>query len=111
MTQLNLKLSEEEYEVLKYYSRNENLPLASAFRTIIHEPVDSWRLNFTIQEYCRGKLGFKKAWKMSGVSFNQWLKALEQSGLELEIPEIIEEESEKLAQSLDLKDFLKRHQD
>ncbi len=38
---------------------------------------------------------------MSGASFKQWLRALEQSGLELEIPEIIEQESEKLAQSLD----------
>lgn len=107
MAQLNLKLSEKEYEVLKYYSRNEKLPLASAFRTIVSETIDSWRLNFTMQEYCRGKLGFKKAWKMSGVSFNQWLRALEQSDLEVDIPQILEQRSEEIAQSLDLKDFLK----
>ena len=107
MAQVNLKLDEAEYEALKLYAEREKLAYSSALRTIINKTVKEWRKEFLVTEYCAGRLGFKKGWKLSGLNFGEWLRALEESGQELQIPETIEKISEAIASDLDPRVFMK----
>lgn len=108
MPQINLKISPEEHSVLSLYAEQHNIPLATAFRTIVTNSFEEWRTEYLISQYCSGHLGFKKAWKLSGLSFNEWLVRLEQSECELEMPESIEMMSREIASELDPRKFLKQ---
>ncbi|MFV2014076.1 MAG: hypothetical protein ACC656_01485 [Candidatus Heimdallarchaeota archaeon] len=107
MAQINLKLTNDEYDLLQYYAEKSNIPTSTALKSIIKEYFDQWKIDYLLKEYCSGRLGFKKAWKMSGLQFNEWLLTLEKSDLELELPEIIEKKSEEIAKGLSLGNFRK----
>lgn len=107
MAQINLKLTSDEYDLLQHYAKKENLPLASALRILINPSFNEWKIDYSVSEYCSGRLGFKKAWQYSALSFNQWLLALEKSECDFQMPELIELQSEKIAQEIDPRDFLK----
>ena len=51
MPQINLRISDEEYQILEKIAKLENIPMTSLFRTIINKSFEDWKINKLFELY------------------------------------------------------------
>ena len=65
MPQINLRITEEEFQILINISKIEKMSIASLFRTIINNLFEEWKINKLFKLYSKGQIHFKDIVKLS----------------------------------------------
>src|SRR3990172_2911525 len=97
MAQLNIKIDDEDSELLRIVARTEGIPVSALFRIVINRTFDSWRLEKVFELYSQGKIGLKKAATLSKLTLVEFVNKLEELDLEPPHSKEMEEISERLA--------------
>lgn len=100
MTQINLRIPDEDYELLEQIAEKQNIPITSLFRTIIHSTFDQWKIEQILILYQEGSIGFKKALKLGNLTPLAFLNKLQEAGIEPPHTEQMELRSAELADTL-----------
>lgn len=107
MAQVNLRIPDDEYELLEMYAKKKNVPITSLFRLIINQSLQEWKNESVLEIFAAGDIGFKKALKYSGLSPVAFLKLVEQSDIEPVFNQQAELRSSEIADTLTKKQLFK----
>ncbi len=107
MSQISLRLPEEDVKFLTWISKRRAIPMTTLYREVTHEAFRQWKLETILKEYSSGVIGLKKAWQLSGMTFPEFLYVLEKSEIEPPHTELMELKSEEHIQKLDAEDFFR----
>lgn len=69
------------------------------------ESLDKLLLEKSITLYSEGKIGLKKAWKLSGLTFFEFTRELEAQNIEPPLSEEVQDYAEKVAKSIKEKEI------
>ncbi len=98
--QLNMLLQAEKVDALEFFAKEEHLPHTTLAKKIFLEAMEKFLVNESINLYAKGRIGLKKAWKLSGLSFFGFLKELEKRKIEPPLSASVQEFGEKVAKKI-----------
>ncbi len=87
MKQVNLRLSEEEYLIVEEIARILDQSVPALLKELSLKELAHIRKKIALDLYTQNKIGFKRAWKISGLSFYEFQQATITAGIEPNIPE------------------------
>ncbi len=93
MKQINFRLTEEEYEIIKEIASVMEKSIPNLLKELSLKELTSVRRKIALDLYAQKKVGFKRAWKLSGISFYEFQQAIISAHIE---PNILEELEEKM---------------
>jgi len=97
MKQINLRLTEEEFLVVEQISKILNQSVPSLLKELSLKELTHIRKKIALDLYTQKKVGFKRAWKISGLSFYEFQQAVISAGIEPNVPEEMVDEMINLA--------------
>jgi uncharacterized protein (DUF1778 family) len=107
MEQVNFRLDENEKWVLDLIAKYKGQSVAEYSRSIIAREIRQTRVDIAFQLVKEGKIGFKRSWNISGLSYHEFITEWAHRNAEELIAEETEEHGYKLALKLDPKLLLK----
>lgn len=107
MGQVNLRLSQTDFELLELMAKKKNIPVTSLFKLIIDDQLQKWKLESVIELHMKGEISFKKALQYTVLSPYEYIAAMESSELEPITSDVIENKSLEIALSLEKKSIFK----
>jgi uncharacterized protein (DUF1778 family) len=107
MSQVNFRLSEEEFNIIKNLAENAGLSVAEYSKRIIKEKISPIRVEIAFKLLAQGKIHKKKAWLLSGLSYSEFMIEWSKRNAEDILPDQAEEKGLQLALSLELKKYRK----
>ena len=107
MKQITMRMSDEDIEILTLASEKINSPVSSLYRQITSEVFNEWKYDKLFQFYSEGKIGLKKLFKLSKMTFGELLLELEKRDIEPPITKEMDEYTKKIRDSLDIEKYMK----
>lgn len=107
MNQISLRMAEEDIKILQMVSDEMNTPIASLYRQATLRTFKEWKLDQLFRLYSIGRLGLKKAWKLSRMTWPEFLLELERRQIEPPISELVDEYTDEIRKKIPLKDHKK----
>jgi predicted HTH domain antitoxin len=107
MKQLNFRLSDEEYNILEVLSHHLNESIPNLSKKILLENLAEIRIKIALTAYQENKIGLKKAWKLSGLSFLEFNNLLVEHQIEPPIPEALDDKLIEIALDIKKEDLFK----
>ena len=104
MKQINFRLNDEEYGVVKELAEMLGKSVPMLLKELSLKEIDTIRSKIALDLYANKKIGLKKAWKLSHLSFIEFLSLLEERDIEPNISDELDEKMVKLALNLNFKD-------
>ena len=107
MSQINFRISNENLKVAKMISEITGISLAEIARRAFLSDLKPKRVEIAFDLLKKGKCGFKKAWKISGLEYEEFLSEwTKRDAKEIIPPEIMERHLE-WALNYDIKKLMK----
>ena len=107
MRQINFRLSDEEYDILDLLSHHLNESIPNLSKRILLENLADIRIKIALKAYQKNKIGLKKAWKLSGLSFFEFNKLIVENNIEPPIPEELDDKLIEIALDIKQEDLFK----
>ena len=107
MSQINFRIGTEDMKVAKMISESTGISLAELARKAFVGSMKSVRVDLAFDLLAEGKCGFKKAWQVSGLAYEEFLAEWAERGAKEVIPGTKQEEHLDWALNVDLKKYLK----
>jgi predicted HTH domain antitoxin len=107
MSQINFRIDNEEMKIAKMVSEITGISLAEIARKAFLNNLKPKRVEIAFDLVKNGKCGFKKAWKISGMEYNEFLSEWAKRDAKEIIPDEILEDHLKWALDYDLKKLMK----
>jgi len=107
MQQVNFRLDEDEKWALDLIAKYKGQSIAEYSRSIIAREIRQTRIEVAFQLVKEGKVGFKRAWKLSGLSYHEFITEWVQRNAQEAIAPEIEEKTLENALNLNLDLFRK----
>ena len=108
MKQINFRIDENIYEILELISKQINESIPNISKRIILENIVDVRINIALEAYKQCKIGFKKAWKISGLSFFEFNNLLIKNNIESPISEDLDDKIIETALQINENDIFKK---
>jgi predicted HTH domain antitoxin len=109
MEQINFRLLKDEKEILATISRSQGISMAEFAKKAVLKEISALRVDLGFNLLEEGKIGFKRAWKISGLTYHEFLIEWNNRGAEEKISQIAEEKGLKEALSFDLIPYFKEN--
>ncbi len=109
MNQVNFRLKEDEKNLLKIIAGLQGIPISQLAKQIVLKEIEPKRIDIAFRLLKEGKCGRKRAWKLSGLSYHEFMNEWSLRNAEELIPDEIYEKSLEVALSLDLESFKKKN--
>ena len=107
MEQINFRLLKDEKEILTTIARSRGISVAEFAKKAVLKEITPSRSDLAFRLLKEGKIGFKRAWKISGLTYHEFLIEWSNRGAEEKISQKSEEKGLKYALSFDLEPFFK----
>lgn len=107
MAQINFRVSEEEKKIADTIATNFGISVAEYARKAFLNDLKKGGINLAFKLVQKGKCGFKRAWKLSGLEYRVFLSEWAKRDIEEQLPEGHEEKHLDSILNMDLKPFLK----
>lgn len=107
MKQINFRVEEEVFEILRMISIQLNETIPNLSKRLILEHMGDLRKKIALKGYQEAKLSLKTAWKISGLSFLEFNNLLVQNNIEPPIPEELDDKLIEIALKIEEKDIFK----
>ena len=108
MKQVNFRLADEEYELLMLLAEQLNDSVPNLSKKILLENISDVRKKVALKAYEQKKIGLKKAWKLSGLTFYEFNELLVANDVEPNIPDDVDDKLINLALNIKKEDILKK---
>ena len=105
MAQINFRIEEDIKEIIDLIAENKGISTAELAKQATLKEISRIRVDLAFQLLKEGKIGRKRAWKLSGLSTLEFLNEWTNRGAEEIISEKVRESSLELIKSLDLSKF------
>ena len=100
MSQINIRLKDDEYDLIRRWALQRGISITSAFREITNDAISDWKTRYILQEYKDGRIRLKEAWKISQMKIMAFLKLIADNEIEPPHTEIMETKSTERAMQL-----------
>ena len=107
MEYVNFRLSKIEKEIIIAIARSHGISVEDFIKNTIFKEMAPFRVDLEFNLLNEGKIGFKRTWKISGLTYHEFLIEWSNRGAEEKISQIAEEKGLKAALSFDLKPYFK----
>jgi len=107
MSQINFRINNEDMKVAQMISEITGISLAEIARRAFLKKLKPERVEIAFNLLKEGKCGFKKAWKISGLEYNEFLSEWTKRDAKEIIPEEAMEKHLKWALDYDIKKLMK----
>ncbi|MHA1775966.1 MAG: hypothetical protein DRO88_00970 [Promethearchaeia archaeon] len=107
MYQINFRVKEEEKAILEKIAKIEKISLAELSKRLILKELNELRIKIAFDLMGKGKIGKKIAWKMSGLSYYEFLKKINDLKITEKVSEEVMEKEIAAMNQLDYKELLK----
>ncbi|MCF2141075.1 MAG: hypothetical protein K9W44_13535 [Candidatus Lokiarchaeota archaeon] len=107
MNQVNFRLKESEHEIAKIIAEYNGKSLAEYARQTLLTDIRSKRCDLAFKLVEEGKCGMKRAWKISGLSFREFLIEWNNRKASEKISDNLQEEHWNIVQNLDINKYLR----
>lgn len=108
MGQINFRISDDEKMILKLIAQMRGLTMTELVKHNVFDTISQDRVDLAFKLLDEGKIGRKKAWKISGLNGQEFLKEWTRRDAEEKIPDELAEKTLNIALILNSKDFLKK---
>ena len=98
MDQISIKLSSSEMEFLEWYSKKHAIAKASLYRDVTLDTFRQWKRNQLLTSFLKGEITIKMFCRLADFSIFEAMVFIENSGLEPDIPSIINEYTNTLTE-------------
>ncbi|WP_457556997.1 hypothetical protein [Candidatus Harpocratesius sp.] len=107
MNQINFRINNEDLKIAKMISETTGISLAEIARKAFLNNLKPKRIEIAFNLLKEGKCGFKKAWKISGMEYIEFLAEWAKRDAKEIIPEEFIEEHLKWALNYDIRKLMK----
>ena len=105
MGQINFRIEEDVKEIIDLIAENRGISTAELAKRATLKEISEIRVDLAFQLLKEGKIGRKRAWKLSGLSTLEFLNEWTKHGAEEVISAEARESTLDLIKSLDLSKF------
>ena len=105
MGQINFRIEEDIKELIDFIAENRGMSTAELAKRATLKEISEIRVDVAFQLLEEGKIGRKRAWKLSGLSTLEFLNEWTKRGAEEFISDEVRESTSDLIKSLDLTKF------
>ncbi|MHA1720440.1 MAG: UPF0175 family protein [Promethearchaeota archaeon] len=105
MNQINFRLSKDEYEIVKLLANLSNLSVPAMIKEFTKAEIKKKGKKLALELYKQNRIGFKKAWKISQLSFHEFTQLLVENNIEPHINEDIDDKMINLVDNLNFDDI------
>ena len=105
MGQINFRIEEDVKELIDFIAENWGISTAELAKRATLKEISEVRVDLAFQLLEEGKIGRKRAWKLSGLSTLEFLNEWTKRGAEEVISDKARESTLDLIKSLDLSKF------
>lgn len=105
MNQINFRLSKDEYDTVKLIANLSNISIPALIKDLTKSEIKKRGKKLALELYKQNRIGFKKAWKISQLSFHEFTQLLVNNGIEPHISEELDKKMVNLADSLNFDDI------
>lgn len=109
MQQINIRISNDEKLILDYIAKIQGTSVSEIAKRAILNEISNVRVDLAFKLLSEGKIGFKKSWIVSGLSYHEFLNEWSKRGFTEEISEEAIEKGNELALSLSVEDLKKNN--
>ncbi|UYP47533.1 hypothetical protein NEF87_003818 [Candidatus Lokiarchaeum ossiferum] len=110
MSQINFRIDPEDMEIIREVAKSKGMSLSEIAKRSLLKEIQAKRIELAFQRLKEGEIGFKKAWKLSGLSYEKFLLEWAQRDAIEIIPDNLLAREENFALNFDLSKLLK-HRD
>lgn len=86
MNQVNFRMNSDEMAIIKKIAEKKGISVAELAKRALEEKLKIDRINLAFQMLSDEKVGFKGAWKISGLDYNEFLSEWVKRGAYESIP-------------------------
>lgn len=109
MQQINIRISDDEKLVLDFIAKTQGTSVSEIAKRAVLNEISNTRVDLAFKLLKEGKLGFKKSWTLSGLSYHEFLNEWSKRGGTEEISEEAIEKGNELALSLSIDELKKNN--
>lgn len=103
MEQINFRISPEEKRMLQIIADERSITITELARSALFKEIAPKRVDFAFKLLAEGKIGRKKAWVLSGLTYHEFLVEWTKRGAEEHIPDSITVNELEIITKIDLK--------
>jgi uncharacterized protein (DUF1778 family) len=107
MDQINFRIDSEDGEIAKLLAESTGTTLADIARRAFLKEIRPKRVDLAFKILAEGKIGFKRAWKISGLEYREFLLEWAKRDAKEIIPDEYVIENINDSKKLDLSAYLK----
>jgi predicted HTH domain antitoxin len=107
MYQINFRVDDEEKAILEKIAEIEHCSIAEVAKQFVEKELKPTRIDLAFKLLKEGKISKKKAWKLSGLTYHEFMLEWTRQGAFEDVPENIDEDSLNQIKTLDLHLFLR----
>jgi len=108
MEQINFRVQEDEKRVLKALAEIKGISIPELVKQAVLKEIAPVRANLAFQLLKDGKIGRKRAWVISGLSYHEFMVEWSKREAEEAIPEESTEKELRLVENIDLTKYLRK---
>ena len=105
MNQINIRLSKEEYAIVKLIADLSNLSIPALIKDLTRTEIKKKGKKLALELYKQNTIGFKNAWKISQLSFHEFTQFLVDNNVEPHISEDLDKKMIKMVDQLHFDDL------
>ncbi|MHA1733264.1 MAG: DUF6290 family protein [Promethearchaeota archaeon] len=102
MSQINFRVRDDEKKLLQTIAELRGVSVSELARQAVLKEFAPLRVDLAFQLVSGGKIGFKRAWTLSGLTYHEFLVEWAKRGAEEVIPDEVAEKSLRDAFEIDL---------
>lgn len=106
MNQINFRINDEGYIIIKEMAEHAKISIAELSKQLVLESLKEKQLKLAIELFKKGKIGLKRAWKLSGLTPFEFRRYLIKNDIEPFYDEKLAEISLESALSVEMKELL-----
>ena len=109
MQQINIRISDDEKLVLDFIAKSQGISVSEIAKRAILNEISPKRVELAFKLLKDGKLGFKKGWILSGLTYHEFLNEWSKREITEEISEESIEKGNELALILNIEEIKKKN--
>ena len=107
MEQINFRLNPDEKKLLQIMAEDQSVTIAEIARQAVLKEIQPKRVNLAFSLLAKGKIGRKKAWILSGLTYHEFLIEWTTRKAEEILPDEITDAELEIIQHIDINKHLK----
>jgi len=111
MEQINFRLKAEDKRILQQISKFKGISVAEYIKRIVLNDLSAIKIDAAFDLLREGKIGRKRAFFLSGLTYNEFTLELNRRGIQEHTSEEAFERGIEIAKDLDLTPFLRKQTD